>query len=189
MTTLAPVLPPENVGRGTVFALIALPVGVLAWLLIWSSGIIAAIVAFVVAVAAAFFYRLGSGGRIGKLGGWIVTGITAVTLFVSWFAGLALDIARYIADETGVTWVDALTGPYFSELYGLVLADPDGELVGDALLTILFGALGAFSVLRTVFKQAKADAATPLAAPSGFEPPAAEAKPETQPEPEADAAK
>ena len=185
MTSPSPVLPPESVGRGTVFALIALPVGVLLWLLVWSFGIIAAIVAFVVAVAAAYFYRVGSGGRIGKLGGWIVTGITAVTLFIAWFAGLALSVAQAISNETGLTWLDSFMSPFFSEIYGLVLADPDGELVGDALLTILFGALGAFSVLRTVFKQAKADAAAPLATPPGFE----AAQPDAQPEPEADAAK
>jgi hypothetical protein len=188
MTSPSPVLAPENVGRGTVFALIAIPVGVILWLLIWSFGIIAAIVAFAVAVAAAFFYRLGSGGRIGKVGGWIVTGITAVTLLIAWFAGLALDVVRYIADETGVTWLDAFTGPYFTELYNAVLSDPNGDLVGDALLTILFGALGAFSVLRTVFKQAKAEAAVPLATPPGFAPPTA-TQPWTQPDPETDAAK
>jgi hypothetical protein len=188
MTSPSPVLPPESIGRGTVFALIALPVGVVLWLLVWSFGFIASIVAFVVAIAAAYFYRLGSGGRIGKLGGWIVTGVTAVTLLVAWFAGLALSVVQALSEQTGMTWMDSFASPYFSEVYSLVLADPDGELVGDALLTILFGALGAFSVLRSVFKQAKADAATPLAAPPGFGTPAA-AEPEAQPEPEADAAK
>ena len=188
MTSPSPVLPPESVGRGTVFALIALPVGVALWLLVWSFGFIASIVAFVVAIAAAYFYRVGSGGRIGILGGWIVAGVTAVTLFVAWFAGLALSVSQGISQVTGGTWLDSLNGPFFAESYAFVLADADGELVGDALLTILFGALGAFSVLRSVFKQAKADAATPLSTPPGFEAPAA-AEPEAQAEPEADPAK
>jgi hypothetical protein len=188
MTSPTPVLAPENVGRGTLFALIALPLGVLAWLLVWSFGIIASIVAFGVAVAATYFYRAGSGGRIGKLGGWIVAGVTMVTLFFSWFAGIALSVSQGISDVTGGTWLESFTGPFFAETYAYVISDPNGDLVGDALLTILFGALGAFSVLWTVFKQAKAEAAAPLATPPGFEPPAA-SYPETLPEPEADGAK
>jgi hypothetical protein len=186
MTSPSPVLPPENVGRGTAFALIALPLGVLAWVLVWSFGIIASIVAFVVAVAAAFFYRRGSGGRIGRIGGWTITGVTAVTLFVAWFAGLALDVVRYISDESGMSWIDSFSHPAFAEYFGLYSSAPD--LVGDALLTVLFGALGAFSVLRSVFKQAKAEATLPLATPPGFEPPTA-ISPESLPEPEADAVK
>ena len=181
-------LPPENIARGTVFALIALPLGVLAWLLIWSFGFVASIVAFAVAVAAAFFYRVGSGGRIGKLGGWLVTIVTVVTLAVAWFAGLALDVVRFISDNSGVSWINAFTGPYFSEFYALVLEDSEGDLVGSALLTILFGALGAFSVLRSVFRQAKADAAVPMATPPGFEPYPG-TQPEPEPEQEPDAAK
>jgi hypothetical protein len=170
---LQPSLPPENVLRGSLFALIALPLGVLVWLLIWSFGFIASIVAFGVAIAAAFFYRVGAGGRISKLGGWIVTAVTVVTLVVAWFAGLALDVVRYISDESGVSWLEALNGPYFAELYALVIRDPYGDLITSAIATIAFGALGSFSVLRSIFKQAKLEAEVPIApaaTPAGFEP-------------------
>jgi hypothetical protein len=46
-------LPSENVQRGVIFALIALPVGVVAWDILWSFGFVASIVAFGVADRAA----------------------------------------------------------------------------------------------------------------------------------------
>ncbi|MES1169149.1 MAG: hypothetical protein ABUL47_00505, partial [Leifsonia sp.] len=61
-------LPSENLQRGVIFALIALPAGVIAWDLLWSFGFIASIVSFGIAYLAARLYRFGSGGRISRSG-------------------------------------------------------------------------------------------------------------------------
>ena len=70
-------LPSENVQRGVIFALIVLPLGIVAWDILWSVGFVASIVAFGVAWAAVRLYRIGSGGRITRSGAIAVTVITS----------------------------------------------------------------------------------------------------------------
>ena len=53
--------PAEQVGRGIALALIALPLGVVVWVLLWSIGFVSSIVALGVALAALSLYRRGSG--------------------------------------------------------------------------------------------------------------------------------
>lgn len=167
-TTPEPVTPPtprEDVGRGALVALAILPVGVIVWLLIWSAGYIASIVAFGVAVGALWLYRLGARGPISKAGAFVVAGITVVTLLIAFFAGIVLDGVRGFADATGLSWVEIITAPTFWELFWQVLPEAFGDYTVDLLLALGFGALGCFAVLRTAFAQAKA----------GAEPAAAEA--------------
>jgi hypothetical protein len=76
-------LPSENFQRGVIFALIVLPLGILAWDVLWSVGFVASIVAFGVAWGAVRLYRIGSGGRITRNGAIAVTAITVVTLALS----------------------------------------------------------------------------------------------------------
>ncbi len=85
----APAWPPapsirsnENVGRGALFALAALPIGVVLWLIIWSFGWMSSLVTFAAAAMAARFYVMGAGG-LSRKGVWVIAGITAATaLFV-----------------------------------------------------------------------------------------------------------
>jgi hypothetical protein len=162
-----PEAPREDVVRGALFALLAIPVGVIVWLLIWSIGFIASLVAFGVAVAALWLYRVGTRGAVSLVGALVVTAITAVTLLLAFFAGIVLDGVRSVSDATGLGWVEVVTAPEFWELFWGVLPDalPDYSL--DFLIALGFGALGCFTVLRSAFAQAKQGTEPAVAAAPG----------------------
>lgn len=150
-------LPPENVLRGSLLSLLAIPAGIIVFVLIWNLGFVSAIVGFGVALAASFLYRFGSGGRVSIRGAVTVTVVTVGTLVLAFLIAMAADISRISGDSL----LESLFGPY------LVPAIAANGL--NALLTIGFGVLGCFTVLRNAFQQARAGAALP----SGPVPPAA----------------
>ncbi|MCU1523963.1 MAG: hypothetical protein JWO18_857 [Microbacteriaceae bacterium] len=159
MTTAAPVPTanpgPENLVRGTLFALVAVPVGVVLWVVIWSFGFVSAIVAFAIAASAAWLYRRGSGGRVSTRGALLISGVVLFTLLLSFYIGLVTDYVRAVAEQTGLTWSEAFTHPLFWTAFN----EDFGALLNDNLLNLglalLFGVFGAFSVLRRAFVGAK----------------------------------
>ena len=163
-----PVLPPENVGRGLLFSLIAVPVGVILWTVIWAIGIISALVAFAVAAGAVWLYRKGSGGRVSFKGVIVIGVVTLATLILAFITGLVWDYAGYVGDELGgVSQFEALNHPLFWTAFSL---DFNALFVGNLPnfgLALLFGVLGAFSVLRSVFKEAAAAPAQAFDFPLG----------------------
>jgi len=156
MSAYHPDAPVEDVNRGTVVALLAIPVGVIAWVLIWSFGFIASIISFGVAYIAMFLYRLGSGGAIGRAGAVRVTIITLATLALSIFAGLVWSVATDIGQITHTSTIFALTDPSFWERFQDSMANAGGALWGNIGLAALFGILGCFGVLRSAFSAAAA---------------------------------
>lgn len=152
------IFPAENMVKGLLFALIAVPLGVVFWVVIWSFGFISAIVAFAVAAAAAWLYRKGSGGRVSTKGAFLISGVVLVTLLLSFYAGLVTDFVRAAAETNGLSWVQALRHPLFwptfNENFGAILNDNLPNLV----FALLFGVLGAFSVLRRAFADTKREA-------------------------------
>jgi hypothetical protein len=159
----APVLPPENLVRGLLLALLAVPAGIIVFVLIWNMGFIASIVGFGVAFAAFFLYRLGSGGRVSMRGALVVAAVTIVTLVLAFITAEVVTIAGEIARVNQVSVPEVLTSPELSGLISRTLTSPDvvGALAGDAVMTLLFGAIGCFAVLRGAFKEARAAAAPP----------------------------
>jgi hypothetical protein len=158
-------LPPENLVRGLLLSLLAVPAGILVFVLIWNLGFIASIVGFGVAFAAFFLYRLGSGGRVSMRGAIVIAAVTIVTLVLAFIAAEVFTVAGEIARVNQVSVTEVLTSP---ELFGFVvsvLTGPEviGALAGDAVMTLLFGAIGCFAVLRGAFREAKA--APPVAEP------------------------
>ena len=152
-------LPPaENIVKGLLFALIAVPLGVVLWVVIWSFGFVSAIVAFAVAAAAAWLYRKGSGGRVSTKGAFLISGVVLVTLLLSFYAGLVTDFMRAAAEELGLSWIQALQHPFFwpifNENFGAIL----NENLPNLIFALLFGVLGAFSVLRRAFTDTKREA-------------------------------
>jgi hypothetical protein len=152
---LTPVAAREDVVRGALFALLVVPAGVIVWGLIWSIGFIASIVAFGVAIAALWLYRIGARGAISKAGALVVTGITAATLLLAFFAGIVLDGIRGVAEASGLGWLEVAVAPEFWQLFWAVLPSALGDYTLDFLLALAFGALGCFTVLRSAFAQAK----------------------------------
>lgn len=158
-------LPPENLVRGLLLSLLAVPAGILVFVLIWNLGFIASIVGFGVAFAAFFLYRLGSGGRVSMRGAVVIALVTIVTLVLAFIAAEVFTVAGEIAKVNDVSVTEVLASP---ELFGFVvnvLTSPEiaGALAGDAVMTLLFGAIGCFAVLRGAFREAKS--APPVADP------------------------
>lgn len=144
---------PENINRGTVVALLAIPAGIIVWVIIWTIGFIASIVSFGVAILAMFLYRLGSGGQMGRAGAVRVTIITILTVALSIFAGLVTDVAVGIGTVTNDGPIAALSNPVFWDVFQEYTTGPEsGSLGFSLLLSIGFGVLGCFSILRTAFK-------------------------------------
>lgn len=169
--TPAVVLPPENVVRGLLLALITVPLGVIAFSIIYSLGYIASIVALGVAVVAYFLYRRGSGGRVSTVGALVVAGVTIGTLVLAFLVAQYVAVAVALADVYGMSWFEVLTAPEFGSVAAEILADPEvsSGIVGDGIFTAIFGLLGCGAVLFNAFRAARAekaaDSGTPPVAP------------------------
>jgi hypothetical protein len=151
-----PSLPSENVQRGTVFTLVIIPAGILAWVLLWQFGLVASIVAFGVAIGALWLYRFGSGGRISRTGAIRITIIVVITLLLSFLAGLVSDVVPLYASQRNIDIVTALTSGEFWTFFNHALANNFGNIAVPLGIAVIFGALGCFSVLRTAFVQTRA---------------------------------
>ena len=148
----APAEPAERVARGFAFALLALPAGILVWLLLWQWGFIGSIAAFGVAWAALVLYRRGTGGVVSRSGMWVVVSVTAVTLVLSFLSGMAWDMATFLELELPAVFAN----PEFWTLFQYNLTgNPDlwAAYVPDILIAVLLAVLGTFSVFRALAKQ------------------------------------
>lgn len=151
---LTPQRPIENVSRGALLSLLAIPVGVVLWTLIWSVGIVASIVAFVIAIAAVWLYRKGSGGLISRPGAWIVTLVVVFTLLLSFWVGMVVDYAG------GLGHLNYISEPRFFAFFNEDFAENfKGDLPSFGL-ALLFSALGCFRVLGRAFATARATSST-----------------------------
>jgi hypothetical protein len=159
-------LPSENFQRGLIFALVVLPLGILAWDILWSVGFVASIVAFGVAWAAVRLYRIGSGGRITRGGAIAVTTITIVTLVLAYVSGFVVDVVQALGKQ-GASATEALTYPPFWGYVGQAMTAPSSLV--SLLLAAVFGALGCVSVLRGAFRLSRVpqDVAAPGAPVTG----------------------
>ncbi|WP_314212783.1 hypothetical protein [Pseudarthrobacter equi] len=145
----------EDVVRGTVYALAAAPVGIIAWMVLWNMGWMASIVAFVAAALAARLYVLGTGGPISRRGAWVVAAVTLVTVLLSFWGGMLLDAAKYLGGGSPLAMlVDPGTWDFlmFNVTTNRELID---AYAGDFLVALLFSALGCFFTLRRLFAQTK----------------------------------
>lgn len=166
-TPVAPVtpLPPENFVRGLLLALLAIPAGIAAYLVVWNLGFIASIVGLGIAFAALWLYRLGSGGRVSMRGGVVITVITLGTLALAFFLGEVWDYVAFVMGETGMTAQEVLAVPGFWDFFAQDMAIPEvaSAVTGDAIMATIFGLLGCAGVLVNVFRSAKAQREIPEA--------------------------
>ena len=149
MTDSRPQGLPENVLAGTLLALLAIPVGVVALTLLWSIGFIASIVGFLVAFSAVWLYRRGAGGTISRTGAWVITAIVVFTLAFGLWVAMVADFAG------GLGQLGNIGAPDFWPQFN----DHFGDIVNENLLSIVlvfaFGALGAFRILGRAFATAR----------------------------------
>lgn len=143
-----PAAPVENVVRGTVYAAIVVPAGVLAWAILWHFGFIASLVAWVVAAGAGSLYVRGA-GRLSRNGAWVVVGMTVLTVVLAFLAGMWLDFVQ----AAGLSVTDAWSNSHAWNVFGQFLTDSEiwGSYTKDILATLAFAALGSFMTLRRIF--------------------------------------
>jgi len=148
-----PATPREDVGRGTIFALAALPIGVILWMVIWGFGWMSSLVTFASAVMAARFYVAGA-GSLSRKGVWVVVAVTTATALLSFVGGVWLDAVQFLGREPLAMVLDSEP---WSLLANNLAYNPDfvGSYMKDFLLALLFGALGCFFTLRQLFAATK----------------------------------
>lgn len=154
----APPLPPERVLQGFLLSLVMIPAGIVVWVLIWQLGFISALVAFAVVIGVTFFYRLGSGGRIGKQGLALIIAVTLVTLVLAFLGGVGADLAMFL----GLSPFAALGNAGFWDMFAINVFDNPAlwaEYTPTILISLAFAALGTFSVFRSVAQEARASEA------------------------------
>ena len=149
MTAMRPSGLPENVIAGAFFALLAIPVGVIALTLLWSIGFIASIVGFLVAFSAFWLYRRGSGGIISRVGAWTITAIVAFTLAFGLWIAMVVDYAH------GLGHLSNIGLPEFWPQFNSDFADNVNLNLLSIVLVFVFGALGSFRILGRAFATAR----------------------------------
>ena len=154
-----PALPPERVGRGAAFALLAVPAGALVAGLIWKIGFVASISSFIIAALAATLYVRGSGGRFTK-GILVIAAVIALGVVVSFFTVVAVDLYGYFPQ------LDPEVAATYPTRWGFVregLSYPP-LLKDDTKDAVLFGLFGVLGGLGTILRLVRARAASsPLA--------------------------
>ena len=147
--TTQPHAQPENVIGGGLFALLAIPVGVIALTLLWSIGFIASIVGFLVAFSAVWLYRRGSGGVISRVGAWLVTAIVVFALAFGLWVAMVVDYAHGLGHLSNIGLGD------FWAQFNADFSDNVNSSILSIILVFVFGALGAFRILGRAFATAR----------------------------------
>lgn len=148
--------PIENVNRGTLFALLAVPLGVIAWVLLQQLGFvfIYAALGYGIAWATLFFYLKGAGGPITRVGAVRVTIVTLLALGVSVFAGLASTALLNFTRFRHVSLVEAMSSPEFGDFFGDYLANSVELYILPILIGVVVGIFSLFGLLRRAFQSA-----------------------------------
>jgi hypothetical protein len=145
----SPALPPERVGRGAAFALLAVPAGALVAGVIWKIGFVASISSFIIAALAATLYLRGSGGRV-KKGVAVIAAVIALGVVVSFFTVVAVDLYGYFPQldpDVAATYPTRWSFVRENLFYPPLLKD----YTKDAVLFVVFGIIGGLgTILRLV---------------------------------------
>ncbi len=145
--------PREDVNRGTAFALIVIPVGIVVWLVLWNFGFIASIVSWGVAWAAGYLYHVGARRITSTAGVPRIIAIVIVTIVVSLIAGFAWDVLKGYEQQGGIEWSAAIAMPQFwSDTFAWMFNSSNAL---QLIAAVAFAALGCFSTLRGIARTAK----------------------------------
>ena len=145
-----PALPPERVGRGAAFALLAVPAGALVAGVIWKIGFVASISSFIIAALAATLYLRGSGGRLRK-GVAVIAAVIALGVVVSFFTVVAVDLYGYfpkLDPDVAATYPTRWSFVRENLFYPPLLKD----YTKDAALFVVFGVIGGLGTIVRAFR-------------------------------------
>ena len=160
--------PTENVIRGTLLALLVVPVGIFVYCLIASVGVVASLVSFGVAFGAVWLYQRGAGGVISRAGAWviavIIVGTIALSLWVNYVYVVADVLAKDAPDAFGSTWWSALNSPNFWEFFNAHIGGLIQATTLNIVLSIVLGVLGSYRTLLRVFRATSGGRTAPYSA-------------------------
>ncbi len=138
--------PVENVARGTLLALLAIPAAVLAFAIVGALfGGVSGIAAIVVPYIAAFLYRLGAGAALSRAG-WIpFIAVTAVAIVIGTVTGIGSTAWTAFNSVGGK---NALVNPAFWRTVGNQFTISLADNAVPILIGLVLGAVGIVSVIR-----------------------------------------
>jgi hypothetical protein len=136
----------DHAVRGALLAALAIPITVLVFAILGSLGWIAGIVAALVPVLAAWFYRLGSGHPLGRSGLPAFFLITGVGVLLSVFTGLVSAFRMSVqAPAPLLSWL------FWDEFLRSFGAGTAFEMVWlPTVVGLVLGGVGAIGVLRAM---------------------------------------
>ncbi|KQQ93976.1 hypothetical protein ASF62_07345 [Leifsonia sp. Leaf325] len=143
-----------RVARGVLLSLLIIPVGIAAWVLLWSYGFITSVLAFGISWGAVGLYRLGSRARVTTGAFWALTGVILATLALAFVGAIAADVIATMG-------LDPLVAATSSEFWSAFLsALSTAELwrtyAINLAVAVLFAGLGLFSVLKSLRPESRA---------------------------------
>jgi asparagine N-glycosylation enzyme membrane subunit Stt3 len=147
-----------DVVRGLLLALLAVPVGVALWLILWQWGFIASIVFFAVAYLAVRLYRIGARRTlVVPAAVWGIVAIIVATLVLSLLAEIWAELLR----ASGFGLGDALTSARFWAAYGRLISTPSvwTDELPTIVLSLVFAALGSYRTILRLVREAKGSTA------------------------------
>jgi hypothetical protein len=152
--TPAPVaaMPEERVGRGLVFSLGGIVVGVVLTVLLWKLNFVASITSFAMAYAVIWLYTKGAGSAPRK-GVGAVIGVIVAGVVISLASVVATDALDYLA----VDYPDATLAEKADFVwYNLTLPEVWQAYSTEVAMYVLFAALGTFGLIRQLGRAQRA---------------------------------
>ena len=143
----------EIVPRGVLWALAAIPLGMLVAVVLWKLGFIASISSFLIAGVAVFLYTKGA-GTVPKRGIAALVGVIVVGVVLSFLAIVAADLVEYYntPDGQALGYPSALQF-VTSNLFNVELIKSYGS---DLVMFVVFAALGVFGTMRRLLAARRA---------------------------------
>lgn len=175
MTDQPTVAPTENVPRGILLSLLAIPLSIALFALVGGLlGGVSGIVAVVVPAVAAWLYAKGSGAALSRRSLVPVIVVSIVGIIVGMLVGI---VATALKTFTAVGGDGGLSNPAFWTTVRNLFGDVDGLF--PILLPLALGAVGIASVVRTARAAGtqQAASATPIASAAPTAPPATNTPP------------
>jgi hypothetical protein len=145
----------ERIARGTLLALVVVPLGIAAWVILWRVNFGASLVGLAIAWGAVALYRLGSGGAISRPGAIRVSIVAIGSTLLAALAGLVSDVLPIYSRGVSGNWFQALFTADFWTAFQRSQDRPGG--LADEFPWIVLGiglcVLGCFVLLRRSFRK------------------------------------
>lgn len=143
--------------KGFLLSLLAIPVGIILWDIIWSWGFIASIVSFAIAWSAVKLFTVGSGTEPSKKDLYVLLSVIIVAVVLSFLSGMVLDAQSVYSETTHVGMFDSFASADFWSYLFSNLADGSvwSAYAGDIAMALVFAVLGLFVFVRDLFMGTK----------------------------------